>query len=192
MKIVDFADVSSGYAFRGAINHDPNGEMYVLQPKDINMGEYISETTKFATVNSSSVKKPTFLQKNDIVIAARGRGVGSFKSALFKSDISNVIPSSSLLILRIKDNNIIPDYVLSYLNSNEGQFEILKHVAKGVFQTLLRRNLAEVAVPIPNLQTQKIIAGLSQNIYLQDYLNSRLMTVRRNLMNNILSSVAVV
>lgn len=188
-KIKDFAEIIPGYSFRGSIVEDPAGEYLVLQAKDISMGDYISDSASFTRIFSSNIRKPVLLKTNDIVITSRGRGPGSFKAAIFKSAIASVIPSSSLIVIRLKNNLLVPEFVVSYLNSNQGQSVILKSVTGGVFQTLLRKDLAEIEIPVPSTDKQKLISDLSHNIFLQEYLSKRLASVRSGLLNGIIESM---
>src|SRR3989338_7888737 len=120
-KLSQLADIVSGYTFRGSVENDPNGDIFVLQAKNIQTNQDIVNTADFITISDKSLRNPYFLEYNDILLVSRGSGIGSFRSAIFVSDETKVMPSSSVHVIRIKDVIVLPKYVSLYLNSPEGQ-----------------------------------------------------------------------
>lgn len=168
MKMSDLTEVINGYAFRGAIETIKDSDSFVLQAKDIIQGQNITDVKKLTPISFTGTRTASFLQKNDIVIVSRGMGIGSFRSAIFDSDNSNVIASSSLLIVRIKKKDVFPEYVSLYFNSTGGQSKILETVSGSYIQAISRRKFAEeIKIPIPPLKVQQSIINLNKNIELQ-------------------------
>src|ERR1035437_5158900 len=129
MKISNFAEVINGYTFRGAIETLKNGDISVLQAKDIVSGQNVTDIDKLTPIAFSGTRTASFLQKDDVLIVSRGMGAGSFRSAVFSLNTTNIIASSSLLILRIKEKEVLSEYISLYFNSIEGQNKILETVA---------------------------------------------------------------
>ena len=172
-KISDFAEVINGYTFRGAIETAKNGDIFVLQAKDLIQSQNIENTLKLTPIAFTGTRTASFLQKNDIVIVSRGTGVGSFRSAIFNSD-GNVIASSSLLILRIKKKEVLPEYISLYLNSSDGQNKILQTVVGSYIQAISRKKFEEeIDIPIPSLDKQQSLIKLNQNIKQQEKIYER-------------------
>lgn len=184
MKISNFAEVINGYSFRGAIETIKNGNVFVLQAKDVIYGQDITTAEKLTPINFTGLRTASFLQKNDIVIVARGTGVGSFRSVIFNSD-ENVIASSSLLILRIKKKEISPEYLSLYLNSTDGQNKILQTVVGSYIQAISRKKFEEeIEIPIPTTEKQKSLVALNENITQQEKIYDR----RKKLKQQIISA----
>ena len=91
MKISNFAEVINGYTFRGAIETIKNGDILVLQAKDIVQGENIMEAKKLTPIAFKGTRTASFLQKDDVLIVSRGMGIGSFRSAIFSLDTSTLL-----------------------------------------------------------------------------------------------------
>ena len=179
------AEVSSGYTFRGQIENDPTGAIFVLQAKNISVNNDITDASDFVKVSDKNIRSPYFLEYNDILLVSRGSGHGSFRSAVFASDKANVMPSSSVLVIRIKDVNVLPKYVSLYLNSEVGQKAILGIVSGGSYiQSVLVKNLSDLPIPIPPIHTQKSIVSLHENIREQDRILKRKQEIKQNIINS--------
>ncbi|MCX6753242.1 MAG: hypothetical protein NTW62_02790 [Candidatus Nomurabacteria bacterium] len=84
------------------------------------------------------------MEHNDILLVSRGSGAGSFRSAVFASDDTNVMPSSSVHVIRIKDVTVLPKYVCLYLNSLDGQKALAQIVTGASYiQSILVKNLTD-------------------------------------------------
>jgi restriction endonuclease S subunit len=182
-KITNFADIINGYSFRGAIETVKNSDIFVLQAKDIIQGENILNTNNLTPIAFTGIRTASFLQNNDIVIVSRGTGVGSFRSAIFQSD-ENVIASSSLMILRIKKKDILPEYVSLYFNSPDGQNKILQTVVGSYIHAISRKKFEEeIEIPIPPLEKQESLIKLNQNIKQQEKIYERKKQLKQEIIN---------
>jgi restriction endonuclease S subunit len=174
LKISNFAEIINGYTFRGAIETVKTRDILVLQAKDIIQGETIIESEKLTPISFKGTRTASFLQKDDVLIVSRGMGVGSFRSAIFSLDTSNIIASSSLLILRIKKKEVLPEYISLYFNSIEGQNKILETVAGSSILAISRKKFEEeIKIPIPPLEIQHSLIKLNQNIKQQEKIYDR-------------------
>ncbi|MFN4181229.1 MAG: restriction endonuclease subunit S [Candidatus Paceibacteria bacterium] len=184
-KLSELSDIVSGYTFRGSIENDPNGDIFVLQAKNIQTNQDIVGVTDFTTITDKSLRNPYFLQHNDILLVSRGSGPGSFRSAVFVSDESKVMPSSSVHVIRIQDVTVLPKYVSLYLNSETGQKELLQIVTGGSYiQSILIKNLIDFKIPIPPIHIQKSIIALHENIKAQDKILERKKQLKQNIINS--------
>lgn len=178
------AKVSSGYTFRGQIENDPTGGIFVLQAKNISVNQDITSVSDFVKVSDQNIRSPYFLEYNDILLVSRGSGHGSFRSAVFASDKINVMPSSSVLVIRVKDVNVLPKYVSLYLNSEAGQKAILGIVTGGSYiQSILVKNLSDLPIPIPPIHIQKSIVSLHENITDQERILKRKQEIQKTIIN---------
>jgi restriction endonuclease S subunit len=183
-KLNQLASISSGYTFRGSIENDQRGTIFVLQAKNISANKDVSDITELTMVSDKSIRNPYFLEHNDILLVSRGSGLRSFRSAVFKSQEKNVMPSSSVHVIRVKDINVLPKYVSLYLNSDVGQKELLQIVTGGSYiQSILVRNLNEFEIPIPPMHTQKSIIALNENLNQQELILKRKSELKKNIIS---------
>jgi len=120
-KLSQLSNVVSGHNFRGTIQNERAGDVFVIQGKNITINEDITDITGLISISSKIPRSPHFLQYNDILLVSRGLEVGTFRSAVFVANNKKTIASSSVQIIRITDVSILPKFVSLYLNSTEGQ-----------------------------------------------------------------------
>lgn len=181
-KIKEIAEINSGYTFRKSIKDDPKGDTFVVQAKNISYSNSL-ELDDLIKISSSIIKNNNFLEYNDIMIVSRGTGLGSFKSGIFLNK-EEVIPSSSLHVLRIKDVTVLPKYVFVYLNSEYGQKELFQATTGGSYiRSLPIKNLLELEIPIPPIHSQKLFISLYENIQRQKDIQNRKNDINKKIMS---------
>lgn len=185
-KLQEIAEVRSGYTFRGAFNHQRDGDIFVIQAKDLKIDNESLKIGDLQKVGSDSLRNPFFLQYNDILIVSRGTGAGSFRSTVFTSEKENIIASSSVYIIRVKGLDVLPKYLSLYLNSNEGQKKIMETIIGSSYvQSIVIKNLINLSIPIPSIDKQKTIIELSENIKEQEKIIIRKKQLKENILNSV-------
>ncbi len=185
LKIKEIAEIVSGYTFRGAIEDDPKGDVFVLQAKNIGLHQDVVDIADLVKVSANAMRAPYFLEYNDILLVSRGSSeLGAFRSALFATDQPNVMPSSSVHVIRITDATVLPKYLSLYLNSDIGQKALLQIVTGGSYiQSILIKNLMDIKIPIPAMHMQTSIIGLYDNVSKQEQLRKRKQDLQKTMIN---------
>ncbi len=173
MKLKEIATVIAGYTFRGAINPDKSGNLFVFQAKDLVQGEFVTDVTALTPITLDTVGYNGYLKTDDVLIVARGMKARAFRSTIFKSDASNVITSSSVHIIRITAPGVLPEYVSHYFNSKKGQSSLSEIVTGSYIGVLPRRAFEQLEIPAPDIREQKIITDLYRNMQTQQKILNR-------------------
>lgn len=176
-KLKKISSVFAGYTFRTALKDDKNGIMSVIQARDVFSDNLYIDYNNLTKIDFQTTKSNSLVKKNDVLMSARG----NFKASVFEGGDENVIASSSSYIIRLKDKNILPEYLAIYLNSIIGQREINKNLSGGTIKTILRKDLEEVEIKIIDLKKQKQIINLYQTSKKIQILLSR----KKEIINNI-------
>ena len=124
-NIKDIADVITGYTFRKALDLQSSGSMAVVQSKHVLDKLYIVKDT-LPKIDLQPYHTKAIIKEHDIIISSRG----AFKASIIRGDVISMIASSSVYILRIKDENTEPEYLAIYLNSISGQKKIKEKTGK--------------------------------------------------------------
>jgi restriction endonuclease S subunit len=183
VKLMNLTNIIAGYTFRGAVETDKNGNAFVLQAKNIIPGEAVTNNENLTKILFDGSRGAYFLQNNDVVVVSRGTGVGSYRSAVWKSDAENILASASLFIVRITDNKLLPEYLSLYFNSPLGQGQLFKIVSGAFIQTIPRSKLEELNIFIPPLQEQQQIIDLAENIRQQQQIIQRQTQIKQKILN---------
>ncbi len=183
MKLYEIATVIAGYTFRGAVQPDSNGDIFVFQARDLVQNEPFEDTHTLTKVSHVIPGYLGRLKKNDVLIVARGMKAGAFRSTLFVSEEQNVIASSSVHVIRIITADILPEYISHYLNSREGQ-EALSQIVSGAHIGMLpRKELEKINIPALDLDKQRAIVYLYRNIREQQKVINRQNEIKQNIIN---------
>ncbi len=182
-NIKDIASVIAGYTFRTALKSRKNGLMAVVQAKDILDNLYITKDS-LTKIDLHKYQTRAIVKENDIVISSRG----SFKANIIKGDTADTIASSSIYILRIKDKNILQEYLAIYLNTAEGQKKIKEKMTGSAIKTILRKDLENVKIPIPNKDIQNKIIDLYKNNQAQQKILARKKILINEIIENSISN----
>ena len=155
--ISDFVEIIGGGTPKTSISDYWNGSIPWLSVKDFgNDDRYVFETEKTITnegLNNSSTK---LLQKDDIIISARGT-VGELAMLPFPMAFNQ-----SCYGIRPKDDSIDKTF-LYYLLRNSVQL-LRKNTHGSVFDTITRDTFKGIEVEVPSIEEQVKIAGILSSL----------------------------
>ncbi len=187
----ELADITLGYTFRGAIVGNKDGNFRVIQARNISSDSFFDSPTSLALVSMDSTRSEAFVKRGEVLITSRGATVGGFKATLFDCDADRpVIASSSLFILHsIKNEKVLPEYLVAYLNSNAVQRELQDRATGATVRSIPRSELGEVEIAIPPIEKQKDIVALQRNIKQQNKLLEERVTLSNQLIDSIINTI---
>lgn len=184
-KLKNAVKIISGYTFRSAISEGQDGNIAVIQAKNVTAGIPIVRGMGLFRVSFSGKTASATVQTGDVLLTSRGTIVGGFKATTVADPEPNMIAASSVYILRPNVKILSPDFLAMFLNSEAGQ-EMLRRIATGSnIQTLLMKELQEMEIVLPPSSVQEALASVYKNISLQ----TRLLNKRKLLLEDILASI---
>lgn len=176
LRLSEIATIQSGYSFRVKVVSVDGGSLGVVQAKDIN-GLYVDEDG-IAKINQPYAESR--IQKTgDVLLTSRG----SFRAGVSKF-IKPTIASSSLFTIRLTSEDVLPEYLAIYLNSEPAQYYFSLNAKGATIQSLAITDLQNLNVPIVPLASQRIIIDLQQNVESQRNILNR----KQDIINQVLKS----
>lgn len=172
----DIAEVIAGYSFRTALQGKENASLFVLQAKNI-LDNSIVDEKNLDGIDFENYRSKAVVKKSDVVVSSRG----SFRAGSISLESKNIIAASSVYILRLKKETILPEYLAIYLNSVEGQKQLIESATGAAIKAIRKNDLENISVAVPSVEKQeKIIRLYHTNKKLQKALVKKI-----NLINNI-------
>jgi restriction endonuclease S subunit len=153
MKLKEIAEIKSGYLFRFSIRRDKEGDIKVIQLKDVNDNGVLSIDGIYS-VDFVPSKKTEFLQKGDILFKAKSN---KHVAVVFESDIKNMIATAHYFIISVKSIEVRPGYLAWYLNQRSTQIYFAQHAVGTRIPVINKQILSELEVAIPDVKTQEQI-----------------------------------
>ncbi len=179
MRIKDFCNVRIGHAFRERLSNVPNGDVMVIQPKNISAEGVVSFGPGEPLKTNASVSKP--LQPEDVLVVNRGR----FAATVFDlPDTNTWIVPSSILVLSVKKESVLPEYVACYFNSANGQRMFRRHYEQTTVPFISAKNLANMDIPIPPLERQRSLIVFEKTAKEYARLTSRKQELLKRILND--------
>jgi len=178
MRVKDFSDISIGYAFRERLANILDGEVKVIQPKNITPEGFVFREDEPLQTNVP-VSKP--LQPDDVLVVNRGR----FAAAVFDLSASDTwITPSSVLVLSITDQSILPAYAALYFNSAKGQRMFKRHMEQTTVPFVSAKNLGDMDIPIPPLPRQRSLIAFEKAATKYARLSNRKQELLKRILNS--------
>ena len=154
----EIADIRTGYSFRAKLEPDSEGNILVVQLKELSDKNTIDISTA-VKINMQDVSDNYLLQKDDLVF--RSRGMDS-TAAIMDITANNVILSAPFQRIRLRDTlKIIPEYLLWYINSKDAQTYFSANKTGTSVSMISTAVLADLPVVIPSLEIQKRIIEIN-------------------------------
>ena len=154
----DIADIRTGYSFRAKIEPDSEGNILVVQLKELSDKNTIDISTA-VKIYMQNVAENYLLQKGDLVF--RSRGMDS-TAAIMDISSNNVILSAPFQRIRLQDTSkIIPEYLLWYINSKVAQSYFSANKTGTSVTMISTAVLADLPVIVPSVESQKKIVEIN-------------------------------
>jgi hypothetical protein len=192
VKLKRLADIHSGYQFRGRVEHDPAGEVAVLQVKDLKGAAYGGDAQHVSRESLIHIKADKnyshfFIRPGDVLFLSRGHRV--FATALSDPPPETVVPNYFYMV-RPKDETVLPGYLAWYINSPRAQNQ-LKLVHAGSHMPLVSMaDFAELKIDVPPLAVQQNIVALADLARRERQLMGELTATKQQLIEFICSRAA--
>lgn len=142
-RLKQIADISIGHGFRGRIEDDPDGDVYVLQVRDTDPTGII-KTDGITKTKLAAKKTPQWLESGDLLFV--GKGYSHY--AVFISEVPDrTLCSPYFYVVRLKPeykDRFLPNFVGWQLNQKPAK-RYFNATAEGGLLLNIRRSILENA-----------------------------------------------
>lgn len=147
VKLFKIAEIKIGYTLRaGSTNNTKKQLAGLVAAKDLDSNfENIGEI-------AISSKYDNFLKKGDILVKSRGN---SATARVFDCDKNNCLAAATLLVVRLKTEDFIPEYVELVINTPRNQQLLKTMTSSTLIPTLKPSSLREIEIPVISLSEQE-------------------------------------
>ena len=180
MKLHDVADVQMGYPFRSRLEHDPQGDVAVIQMKDIDDANLL-HAEGAVRVTLPKGKTHHLLRPGDLLFRSRGRSNGA---ARVRSGIGTAVLSAPMLLIR--PNRVLPDYLCWFINTPAVQAQLAAHAEGTSVRMISAEALKALDVPLPTRSMQERIVQAAALAEQEQALMARIAIQRERLITHIL------
>lgn len=152
----ELADIRAGYTFRESPNELKGSDVRMLQIKDIRDTDFINPQLLQEIEWTGKDLTPS-LEVGEIVVAARGI---SNKAAILLSP-ATVIATNQLLILKVKQDKLLPAYLCWFLNREATQKKLKETHMGSNMPSINKAGLGSIQIPLLSIDQQKKIVRIA-------------------------------
>lgn len=157
MKLSDIASIKSGLVLsrKAADSYDPNIYKYnQFNLKSINENGTINLDQLDYYESKEELDANYLSQVDDIIV----RLTVPNTAVLITDETKNIVVSSHFCMIRVNKNELLPDYLQWYLNSEIVKKQIAKSIMGNTFAAVRPGFYNELRVKLPSIKEQKFVA----------------------------------
>jgi len=133
-------------------------------------------------IHEEDVKDRALLQPNDILLA----GKGNIFAVQWKGEVEPAVASGTFFVLSLKSREVLPEYLIWYLNSAGAQKQFAEHVKTTTVPHMRRGALDEIEIPVPPIEIQKAIVEAGRLMQEAKRLNNELIEQKEKTLDYLL------
>lgn len=183
VKFADVVEIRSGYSFREGIIGVENGNLPIVQFKDLK-GLIFNDVNDCVHLSAEKIKTSHWLKIGEILLSNRG----NYKAAV-NGYRYPCVASGVFFVLTLKDKRFLPEYITVFLNSQEGQKALMMHHNASGVHSINRTELMQIDIPLISLEKQRRIVELYMLYEKEADILENIRKNRKRLVNSVLSKI---
>lgn len=156
--LVDIAEVRMGYSFRSRLETDVEGDVVVIQMKDIDDANLL-HPEGLARIQMPDLKDRHLVQEGDLLF--RSRGVTN-SASLVGGGIGRAVLAAPMLLIRPRTEIVEPAYLQWLINHPATQAVLAGRAAGTAVKMISKGVLDGLEVALPPLEKQRLIVEVAQ------------------------------
>ena len=158
VEIKQLATVQMGYSFRSRPELSSNGDVAVIQMKDLLPNNTV-DCNELVKIDMEEVKEHHLARRGDLIFRSRGYVT---TAAVLLDDPGKAVVAAPLLRIRItRPGEILPEYLNWYIGQRDAQRYFTSRQEGTSVNMVSRKQLEDMPVDIPPLEQQKNIVELA-------------------------------
>ncbi len=155
-KLKNIAEISTGITFRSRLENLPNGQLAVIQMKDLG-DTNIVQIESLVKTNSPPPKERQYVKQGDLVFRSRGQNL---TACLLTKDVEGIIVAAPLIRIRPNQEKVLSEFLWWAINQSESQLYLASQAKGTMIQMVSKEGLENLEIEIPSLERQKKISDL--------------------------------
>jgi restriction endonuclease S subunit len=160
---------------------DTNPDLYYIQSTDFDSDKNWVDNLNPVLSTSPKLKRH-YLTKGDVLFAAKGR---EFFAVLYDGTYEPAVASSTFLVLQVQAKNVLPEYVVWFLNHTKTQLLLTTFARGTAISSISKSTLEQIEILIPSLSKQNSILEFSNLQQQERKLQQQIMQLKQEYLNEL-------
>jgi len=181
--IKSIVDILVGYQSRSKIEERGDGTHRIIQRKDFDSSGKLNLDTLVSFIPTGNPQIYS-VNQGDILFQARGM---EHLSYCLRDKLLNTLAAGSFYILRVKYDNILPEFLCWWLNQEFAQNYFKSHARTSAISFVSKSILEQLRIKVPPLSKQRKIIRINRLLEQEIALQKRLAYLRSQLVRSMCS-----
>ena len=186
LKLKYIATVSYGVTFRSRVKTTTDGNVRLIQMKDLGDDNLVN-LSGAVRINLPNLKDSQLVRYGDILFRSRGQKT---TAALLDRNSERTVVAAPLLRIRPDFSNVIPEYLLWYINQPASQAYFTSRSEGTVVNMVSKRELEKLEIQLPSKERQGAIIRFLKLVKREQFLLSQIKKKKALYSQRILMRVA--
>jgi len=177
------SEIRMGVSFRTRLEPDPEGEISVIQMKDIDDTNLLHSEDLIRIRMPELKKESHIIQREDLLFRSRGL---TNTTSLVTIDLQHTVLAAPMMVIRAKKDIVLPTYLHWFLNLPTTQAVLAKQAEGTSVRMISKATLDVLEIPVPSLARQKEIVELINLASEEERLTQELLKQRKRFIEGFL------
>lgn len=152
------ATIRSGYQFRGRVEPHPDGNVAVIQIKDL-IDDQILHPDRLTRVKLDKSIESYEVQAGDVLFLSRGHRLAA---TVIEQPLHSTIAPGYFFVIRPDPTRVLPGYLAWYINQSRTQNRLRPSHAGSHMPIVPMSAFRKIDIDVPPLATQQAIVALTE------------------------------
>lgn len=178
-------DLFSGYSFREKVENEPDGDLLVVQMKDIKDYTVINEAS-MTRIKSDEISPKYYLETGDILFICKG---SNNYALVYDLQVPKAVAASAFFVMRADKTNVVADYLAWYINQTPVQRYLRDNMAGTYIPNINKSTVEGIQIEVPSLEIQKKIVEVDRLRKQESFLMTEIIKKRKEMISHNLLNI---
>ncbi len=186
-ELKNIASVQMGYSFRSRLETLGDGEVAVIQMKDL-LDDNTVDCHSLVKIDMQSLKTHHCARKGDLIFRSRGQLT---TAAILLDDPGTAVVAAPLFRIRVtQPGRVLPEYLNWYISRRDAQVYLTSRAEGSVQQMISKQAIEDMPIALPDIEQQQNIVELSRLAARERAILYRLAEMREGYIETMLVRIA--
>lgn len=161
MTLSNYAEVQTGLVLsrkQSSPSDDESFQYKQLNLRSITDSGYINAAEIGQYSANEKLKSDYLTRKGDVIV----RLSGPYTAILITEDTEGLVVSSNFVIIRVKDEHLLPEYLFWLLNTDKIKIDIQKNISGLLLGTIKPSYFADLNIKLIPIEKQQLVANINR------------------------------